>query len=278
MRIWAYCLIWNEEKMLDYYLRHYSQFCDKIIFYDNESTDRSREIIESYANTEIRTYKTDGKLSDQAYKDLKTSSIQDARGNADYVIISDCDEFIYHPNIRKFLSDTLQKYSVYYPAGFQMASQSFPTTKGQIYHEVDRGEPSPWYAKPMLINPNLVGDLSYVDGCHEFETLDGLIKAPIYHPVPEQIRPEGEYKGHRWGKWQMMYDILHMFNDQPLKMLHYKFLGAEFVNDRYRQYMNRYSDYNLENQVSMHYKDAIESNSVQRDIDEVLIKSVKVSL
>lgn len=264
--------------MLDYYLRHYSQFCDKIIFYDNESTDRSREIIESYANTEIRTYKTDGKLSDQAYKDLKTSSIQDARGNADYVIISDCDEFIYHPNIRKFLSDTLNKYSVYYPAGFQMASQTFPTTKGQIYHEVDRGEPTPWYAKPMLINPNLVGDLSYVDGCHEFETLDGLIKAPIYHPVPEQIRPEGEYKGHRWGKWQMMYDILHMFNDQPLKMLHYKFLGAEFVNDRYRQYMNRYSDYNLENQVSMHYKDAIESNSVQRDIDEVLIKSVKVSL
>lgn len=278
MKIWAYCLVWNEEMMLDYYLRHYSQFCDKIIFYDNESTDRSREIIESYANTEIRTYKTNGKLSDQAYKDLKTSSIQDSRGNADYVIISDCDEFIYHPNIRKFLSDTLNKYSVYYPAGFQMASQTFPTTKGQIYYEVDRGEPSPWYSKPMLINPNLVGDLSYVDGCHEFETTEGLINAPIYHPVPEKIRPEGEYKGHRWGKWQMMYDILHMFNDQPLKMLHYKFLGADFVNNRYQQYVDRLSDYNLKNQVAMHYKDAIESNSVQKDIDEVLIKSVKVSL
>ena len=76
----------------------------------------------------------------------------------------------------------------------------------------------------------------------------------------------------------MMYDILHMFNDQPLKMLHYKFLGADFVNNRYQQYVDRLSDYNLKNQVAMHYKDAIESNSVQKDIDEVLIKSVKVSL
>lgn len=278
MKIIAYCLVWNEEKMLHYYLRHYSQFCDRIIFYDNESTDSSRDIINSYANTEIRTYKTDGKLSDKAYKDLKTDSIKDSINyGADYVIITDCDEFIYHPNIRKFLKENLNKFSVFYPAGFQMASQSFPTTNGQLYHVVDRGEPNPWYSKPMLINPNLVGNLSYVDGCHEFDNLDE-ISAPIYHPVPESIRPIGEYGGHRWGKWQIMKELLHLFNEQPLKMLHYKFLGADFVNDRYRQYAERYSDYNLENNVAMHYKEAIEQNTVQKDIDDVLVKSVKVSL
>ena len=30
MKIWAYAICWNEEKILPYYLRHYEKFCDKI--------------------------------------------------------------------------------------------------------------------------------------------------------------------------------------------------------------------------------------------------------
>mgnify|MGYP000701398893 CR=1 FL=1 len=47
MKIWAYAVIWNEEKMLDFYLRHYSKFCDKIVFFDNESFGLIDFMIES---------------------------------------------------------------------------------------------------------------------------------------------------------------------------------------------------------------------------------------
>ena len=50
MKVWAYVIAWNEELMLPYYLRHYSTFCDKIIVYDNMSTDSTRMIAESYGD------------------------------------------------------------------------------------------------------------------------------------------------------------------------------------------------------------------------------------
>lgn len=278
MKVWAYVLTWNEELMLPYYLKHYSQFCDKIIVYDNESNDKSKEIIESYPNTEIRTYGTEGTINAQIQQRIRSGCIADARGKADYVIVSDCDEFVYHPNMRQFLEDNLGKFSVFYPSGFQMATQEFPVTVSQIYDQVKTGIPDPWYSKPLLVNPNLVDEIYFVDGCHEFMTLDGKIKAPIYHPVPEEIRPEGSYKDHKWGKWKMMTEYLYRFNEEPLKLLHYKFLGAEYVNNRYKQYIERLSSYNKDKNLSTHYAKAIESNSVQTQIDDILIKSIKVNL
>jgi glycosyltransferase involved in cell wall biosynthesis len=55
MKIWAYAICWNEEVMLPYYLKHYEKFCEKIIIYDNMSTDNSRNIIKNHPLCEIRT-------------------------------------------------------------------------------------------------------------------------------------------------------------------------------------------------------------------------------
>ena len=151
MRVWSFATIWNEEKMLPFYLKHYSQFCEKMVFFDNESDDRSHEIINSYPNTEIRTFKTKGTLDDFVHLALKARSIEEARGNCDYVIIGDCDEFVYHPNILNFLKEHLNKTSVFFPAGFQMASPYFPKSEGQIYESILTGVPDAWYTKPILL-------------------------------------------------------------------------------------------------------------------------------
>lgn len=278
MKIWAYVTIWNEEKMLDFYLRHYSQFCDKIIFFDNESDDRSHEIINSYPNTEIRTYSTGGTFNDYKHLNLKHGAIEEARGNCDYVIISDCDEFIYHPNLIQFLKEHLNKTAIFYPAGFQMVSHHFPKTNNQIYNVIRTGEPSPWYSKPILLNPNMIHDLNWVEGCHEVEIGSLKHDGDIYHVVPEDMRPNGPYKGHQWGNWKILFDMLDIFKEEPLKLLHYRFLGRDFVEDRYKQYASRISEANKETGLTTQYEDSIKSNSIQTQIDAILGNSIILNL
>ena len=76
----------------------------------------------------------------------------------------------------------------------------------------------------------------------------------------------------------MLHEILDDFNNVPLKMLHYKYLGAEYVNDRYKQYMVKMSKQNHERNVGMQYQNAIENNTVQSEINEIKSKAVRVSL
>ena len=102
MKVWAYVICWNEEVMLPYYLRHYEIFCDKIIIYDNMSTDRSQEIIKAHPKCELRLYDSKGEVRDDLYLKIKNHAWKEARGQGiDYVIVGDTDEFLYHPNILK---------------------------------------------------------------------------------------------------------------------------------------------------------------------------------
>lgn len=278
MKIWAYVTVWNEEKMLPYYLRHYSQFCERIIVFDNESTDNTVGICEEWPMVEVRTYSTDGTFNDYKHLNLKHDSIEEARGNCDYVIISDCDEFIYHPNLFQFLKEHLNKTAVFYPAGFQMASYDFPETDGQIYDIIKTGEPSPWYSKPILLNPNMISDLYWVEGCHEIENGRLTHSGNIYHVVPDSVRPNGPYKEHQWGNWKIMFDLLHIFDKEPLKLLHYKFLGANFVHERYKQYVNRISDVNKAAGLAKQYENSNDLNAIQSDINSIIGNSVTLSL
>ena len=65
MKIHAYIIAWNEEKILPFTLDHYSQFCEKIYVYDNMSTDGSDQIYEKYDKVVVKKWQTpDGKYND----------------------------------------------------------------------------------------------------------------------------------------------------------------------------------------------------------------------
>ena len=277
MKIWSYATVWNEEKMLEFYLRHYSQFCDKMIFFDNESDDRSREIINSYPNTEIISFSTGGTFDDGEHMSLKHGAIAHCVGKCDYAIIGDCDEFIYHPNLIQFLEDHLGKTAVFYPAGFDMASHEFPNKDLQIYDSIKTGVPNPWYSKPILINPNLLEEFEWAGGQHEVY-LNCQYGGDIYHVVPESVRPEGEYKGHSWGKWNIMHDLLHIFKKEPLKLLHYKFIGSEYVTERHSMYGKRNSQYNIDNNKGAHYVNTDTFDKTYQEIENLLSNSEKLDI
>lgn len=47
MKIEAHIIAWNENETIHLTIKHYQQFCSKIIIYDNYSTDNTRSICES---------------------------------------------------------------------------------------------------------------------------------------------------------------------------------------------------------------------------------------
>jgi glycosyltransferase involved in cell wall biosynthesis len=87
---------------MPYFMRHYSQFAN-VILLESCSTDRTIEIASSFGAT-IWKYDVPDEINDEWITKLKNNCWKDSR--ADWVMIVDADEFIYHPNITEILRKT----------------------------------------------------------------------------------------------------------------------------------------------------------------------------
>ncbi|MCE5199805.1 glycosyltransferase family 2 protein [bacterium] len=209
----------NEAQIMPYFLRHYASFADRIFVYDAGSDDGTREIVSSCPKAELIDWECDG-VNDAVYMQLNNSAyIHHSRGVADWVIMADADEFIYHPAILEVLRH-YQKTgtNLTVPQGYNMVSDVFPTTKGQIYEEVVRGCIHDPESKPCVFNPNLT--MNFGAGKHDAR--------------PE---PTNQVKRGPFGE---------------LKLLHYAFLGLEFRQARIAARGRRMSQVNIDNKWGLY--------------------------
>lgn len=219
MKIHAYIIAWNEAKILRYTLDHYSQFCDKITVYDNMSTDESDSIYEEYDVKVVKWNTPDKKYNDVTLAEMKSNIYKASRGKADWVIVCDCDEYLYHPN----LLEKLQEYKdagITMPKidGHDMCSETFPEYDGELLTDKVKigSETYGPMCKNIVFNPTL--DITYQPGAHSNQT------------------PNATFS-----------------KDAELKLLHYKFLGKEYVLSRYNNLADQLSDFNLKTGLSGHW-------------------------
>lgn len=223
MIIHAHILSWNEEKILPFTLDYYSTICDKIFVYDNMSNDSSDEIYKKYNKVEVIKWDSNDEINEINYVQIKSEQykIKSRNCGVDWVIICDCDEFLYHPN----LLDKLKEYSeknITAPKieGHDMFSETFPIYDGKLITEKikfgsDVYDPM---SKQILVNPNV--DVQYGIGAHNFQC-DNCVSNET----------------------------------AELKLLHYKFIGFDYVLNRYRKSQKRLSEYNKVNGFGSHYTD-----------------------
>ena len=137
MKLWVYTFCWNEEKIIPYFLRHYGEWlcAEKIVIFDNESTDNSLGEINRWGHLdiEVRPYSTADMHSELgAMKPLRDECWQEARGKADWVAIVDMDEFIFHNDIFGFLDRCESRgIGLVRTYGFEMVSREFPQGRRQ---------------------------------------------------------------------------------------------------------------------------------------------------
>lgn len=223
-----YSICWNEEKILPFVLDYYTSICEKIVIMDNESDDNSTSIIKSYAHTEVRSYSSNGEIRDDIYLEIKNNIWKESIGKADWVIVCDTDEILYHPNLVGKLDELKEKgISIIKPHGFDMYAESFPE---KSLLEISNGiKDNRFLGKCIIFNPNLIKEINYSIGSH-------------------RCYPTGKLK---------------YYKKEDIKLLHYKYIGVEYFINRNEKHQSRLSNYNKENNFGIHYmleKEVVKKN------------------
>lgn len=239
MKIHAHILSWNEEKILPFTLDYYSKICEKIFVYDNMSTDTSDEIYKKYEKVNVIKWDSNNQINEINYINIKNNEYKKhSRGSdVDWVIVCDCDEILYHPE----LINILQKYkeegiTVPKVCGHDMVSENFPNYDGKLITEKVKigSDRYPPMCKHIIFNPNI--DVSFGIGAHSFSTTNGVFS-----------------------------------ETEELKLLHYKFLGKDYVKKLYIDRAKRLSEFNKQNKFGEHY-----FNLPFKYMDEVLSKKQEI--
>jgi hypothetical protein len=156
-------------------------------------------------------------LDDSVYLSIKNNCWK--KSKADYVIVVDSDEIVYHENIKKFIIDNPK--SIYRPKGYNMVSDIFPT--GDNILQIKTGKYSSNYSKLALFSPREVREINYHLGCHN--------ASPILTDGCDKIIKE----------------------DEELKLLHYKNLSFEYRITKHTEYVKRMSEFNKSTGAGIHY-------------------------
>ena len=224
MKIHAYILCYNEEMILPFTLDYYSKYCEKIILLDNESTDRSREIASRYPNVSILSWSSNNEMNDLAHVQIKSNVYKNSRGLADWVIVCDCDEFLYGIEKLEELKDNNNK--VPHVTGYQMVSDSFPIYDEElITKKIQTGFKDSVFDKQIIFDPNV--EIRFGFGAHHFSCNEPIKDSPT-----------------------------------GLKLLHYKYLGVDYVHNKNMRSLSRLSNFNKQNGFGDHYQRSFEQTKL----------------
>ena len=221
MTITLYTFLYNEQEILPYFLKHYSQFVNKIVVYNNMSTDNSIQILNDWkeCEIEIRDYDTNNQYDEASLMNFRSNCWKEC--NSDYVIVCDMDELLYHPDLIGFIKK--QSYVDYFtPTGYNMVGEEVPTdyTK-QIYDIIKVGTKHIGYSKCVLFKRKNVNETNYSAGAHlsSFQGTERLINCTT----------------------------------DELKLLHYKWLSFDYVYNKHTHYGERRSEHSKKNGWGGHY-------------------------
>lgn len=212
MNIEAYAVCYNESLLLPYYIRHYKSFCKKVVIFDNYSNDGSKQIARQMG-AEVRLF-GNAQLDDREYLKVKNNCWKNS--DADFVIVGDLDEFVYHPDILQHLR-MCKNMGVMLPnvEGYNIYSDIMPTTKGQIYEQIRTGFYDKNFSKQAIFNPK-IGEINFGFGCHT-----------------------NRARGKKGGK---------------VYLLHYRCIGGvKMMIARHQMYAKRMCDFNRKKKFGVHY-------------------------
>jgi glycosyltransferase involved in cell wall biosynthesis len=239
----AFIVCWNEEQMIRHTLNHYSTFCSKITLLDNYSTDDTIAIAQQrFPAVEVVKFDTNNEHRDDVLLSVKNNCWKNS--SADYVIVCDTDEFLYAEDMIGKL-EKLCQYQVALPLvmGFNMGAAEFPGNfEIPIYQQVKTGVRERQFDKQIIFNPKVVEEINYEMGCHECRPV--LNKEKIMDMAVE------------------------------FKLLHYKFLGRDYLSKKHEAYANRLSLFNLRTAIGSHYLDKSHIDKCFSQLDKHIYKVI----
>ncbi|TDF92343.1 glycosyltransferase family 2 protein [Paenibacillus piri] len=203
MIIHLHALCWNEEKMLPHFFKHYDGLVDAYFIYDNGSSDRSLTLLHSHPKVTVNRFDIEGASLIESALAQFNSVWKRSVGKADWVIVCDIDEHLYHPDLRAYLEACAASgVTLIVPEGYEMVADAFPDYGSPLCEQIQTGvRDGVFLDKPQLFNPNAIGEINFAAGRHSAS------------PVGNVIEP----------------------SSKEVKLLHYKYLGFDYLSSRLTQ-------------------------------------------
>jgi glycosyltransferase involved in cell wall biosynthesis len=232
IKVETFAVCHNEERMMPYFLKHYLQYGSVTIF-DNFSTDNSIKIAsENGAN--VFQFDSGGLFREDILTHIRNICWKESK--ADWVIVTDIDELVYHNDLVSILENI--DGTVILPRMFNMYSDVFPSTEGQIYDEVQCG--TEIRSKMCLFKPSEIKEMNFEPGNHF-------------------AHPEGNFK---------------LNFTSPIINLHFKNLSEEYVIARNAYLHSRNSEENRSNNWNWHL--SVTAEDVRKDFEHYRTRLIKV--
>jgi hypothetical protein len=198
--IHLYCLCWNEARILPHFLRHYDGLVDRFFVFDNGSTDGSLQLLAGDERVKVTHFDVAGDSFVDEERRLSDTMWQSSRRQAAWTIVIDMDEFLYHADLRGYLTACAEQgVTAVEATAYDMIADAFPSGDEPLPQMITCGAREPFYDKLCIFDPDAIVDTHYDPGRHT-ATPEGRV---IWPPRKE------------------------------VKLLHYKRLGVEYVANRY---------------------------------------------
>ena len=157
----------NERLMMPFFLRHYEQFADKIIVWDNGSEDGTQDIVRAHPKAELREWDTGGIFDEIEHTRLKNEEYK--KTGPGWKIVVDVDELLFvRQGLRDFLNHCENSgIQVVTTQGFNMISLTPPEDDGKtlLTDIVKEGVSSFWYDKTAIFKQEV--NINFNHGCHK---------------------------------------------------------------------------------------------------------------
>ena len=169
MAVHLYAICWNEGAMIDFFLRHYEGIVDRFIVFDDGSTDGTAETLRAHPKVDLRRFERRVRSSlVLSMLAVYNEAWKESRWQADWVIVTNIDEHLHHPDMLQYLADCRRQGVTAIPAlGYNMVAAAFPDTAMRLSDVVTRGAPNRHMSKLDIFDPDAVGEINYGTGRHQ---------------------------------------------------------------------------------------------------------------
>lgn len=163
-----YTITWNERRILPFFFDHYEPWVDRFVVFDDGSDDGTAEALARHPKVDLRPFPAKGSSFVRTLQALWQHVWKESRGGADWVVVTNVDEFFYHPEgMPAYLQRCAgEGCTMIHPRGYEMVGDRFPAAGTHLVEELPAGVPMPGQDKRQLFNPDAIIEINFGAGRH----------------------------------------------------------------------------------------------------------------
>lgn len=226
MVVHLHTICYNERDLMEIAIKYWASSVSHVFVYlMSSSNDGSKEFLSEFGKfISVIPIKDENEFNDARNIYIKNNCWKASRGKADFVIVTDFDEFIYAKDIIKELEYMKENnMTIVAPEIYHLTSKENIIDKLNynifLHEQVREGYYDPKFGKYCLFDPNAIEEINYLPGAH-------------------QCQPVGKIK---------YYDRNKIF------LFHAKYLGEERFVNRLTNCGTRLSQMNIQNNWGVEY-------------------------